>query len=158
MKTNEIKTNVIDNRIVRLNAIIGTKLSSVSKNKREQLKADRCLAKYVVENFDLEDILIPILNDREIGESEVFDIIADRVEELKKKRLVAAKASKKTKTNNSTSKTKEAVSKAGRPVSHKVGDRHPEHDRWVWTEYKPGKFDWRTDEKMKMKAGRHAST
>ena len=25
-----------------------------------------------------------------------------------------------------------------------VGDIHPTHSNWVWTEYKPGKFDWRT--------------
>lgn len=24
-----------------------------------------------------------------------------------------------------------------------VGDIHPTHSNWVWTEYKPGKFDWR---------------
>lgn len=24
-----------------------------------------------------------------------------------------------------------------------VGDIHPKHSDWVWTEYKPGKFDWR---------------
>ena len=27
--------------------------------------------------------------------------------------------------------------------AHKVGDIHP-NGKWVWTEYKPGKFDWRT--------------
>ena len=26
--------------------------------------------------------------------------------------------------------------------AHKVGDVHP-NGKWVWTEYKPGKFDWR---------------
>ena len=26
---------------------------------------------------------------------------------------------------------------------HQVGDIHPKHSDWVWTEYKPGKFDWR---------------
>ena len=26
--------------------------------------------------------------------------------------------------------------------AHQVGDIHP-NGKWVWTEYKPGKFDWR---------------
>lgn len=26
---------------------------------------------------------------------------------------------------------------------HNVGDIH-ENGKWMWTEYKPGKFDWRT--------------
>ena len=26
--------------------------------------------------------------------------------------------------------------------AHQVGDLHP-NGKWVWTEYKPGKFDWR---------------
>ena len=30
--------------------------------------------------------------------------------------------------------------------AHKVGDLHP-NGRWVWTEYSPGKFDWRTVKK-----------
>lgn len=28
-------------------------------------------------------------------------------------------------------------------VTRKVGDIHP-NGKWMWTEYKPGKFDWRT--------------
>ena len=30
--------------------------------------------------------------------------------------------------------------------AHKVGDQHP-NGKWVWTEYKPGKFDWRPPKK-----------
>lgn len=144
MKTLEIK-NVVDERIVRLNEIASIKLlRGIFKNRREQLKEDRCLAKYVIENYDSEDALTAILKDKEVRESEVTDIVAKRVKELKKKRL-AAKTSKKAKTDNSTSEEKEAVSKAGRPTSRKVGDRHPKHPEWLWTEYKPGKFDWRVD-------------
>ena len=32
--------------------------------------------------------------------------------------------------------------------AHQVGDLHP-NGKWVWTEYKPGKFDWRTANKKK---------
>lgn len=28
-------------------------------------------------------------------------------------------------------------------AKYQVGDVHPNHSDWVWTEYKPGKFDWR---------------
>lgn len=34
--------------------------------------------------------------------------------------------------------------------AHKVGDLHP-NGRWVWTEYSPGKFDWRTAKKSALK-------
>ena len=32
--------------------------------------------------------------------------------------------------------------------SKQVGDRHPKQP-WIWTEYKPGKFDWRKDPAQK---------
>lgn len=33
-------------------------------------------------------------------------------------------------------------------AERKVGERHP-NGRWLWTEYKPGKFEWRTDPALK---------
>ena len=33
-------------------------------------------------------------------------------------------------------------------MAHQVGDIHPKHSDWVWTEYKPGKFDWRAVKNM----------
>ena len=36
-------------------------------------------------------------------------------------------------------KKEDVIEKA---VSRKVGDAHP-NGKWIWTEYKPGKFDWR---------------
>ena len=32
-------------------------------------------------------------------------------------------------------------------VQRRIGDIHPQHPDWVWTEYKPGKFDWRISKK-----------
>lgn len=52
----------------------------------------------------------------------------------------ATAAPKTEKTNKTTSEKKERQSK-----KYNVGDRHPEHSDWVYTEYKPGKFDWRKD-------------
>lgn len=40
-------------------------------------------------------------------------------------------------------KNNDVIEKA---VHHKVGDMHP-NGKWVWTEYKPGKFDWRPPKK-----------
>ena len=40
-------------------------------------------------------------------------------------------------------KNNDVIEKA---VQRKVGDMHP-NGKWVWTEYKPGKFDWRPPKK-----------
>lgn len=37
-------------------------------------------------------------------------------------------------------------------VTRKVGDIHP-NGKWMWTEYQPGKFDWRTIPSKKQKTG-----
>lgn len=44
-------------------------------------------------------------------------------------------------------KAKEEVKKETKPAktARKVGDVHPNHPTWVWTEYATGKFDWRTN-------------
>lgn len=39
-------------------------------------------------------------------------------------------------------------------TARKVGDVHPKHPTWVWTEYAPGKFDWRTNPKDKKQGQR----
>jgi hypothetical protein len=54
---------------------------------------------------------------------------------------ITSKASESKKEGKVTSTTKK-TSRAER----KVGDHHPTQP-WVWTEYKPGKFDWRSDKK-----------
>lgn len=33
----------------------------------------------------------------------------------------------------------------GAKTARKVGDVHPKHPTWIWTEYTKGKFDWRTN-------------
>ena len=35
-----------------------------------------------------------------------------------------------------------------------MGDVHPKHPTWVWTEYAKGKFDWRTNPKDKKQGQR----
>lgn len=38
--------------------------------------------------------------------------------------------------------------------AHQVGDIHPQNPNWVWTEYAPGKFDWRTNKKKENKSAK----
>lgn len=57
---------------------------------------------------------------------------------------------KETKKADKTEQPKEKASKTAR----KVGDVHPKHPTWVWTEYAPGKFDWRTNPKDKKQGQR----
>lgn len=38
-------------------------------------------------------------------------------------------------------------------TARKVGDVHPNHPTWIWTEYATGKFDWRTNPSDKKKVG-----
>lgn len=57
---------------------------------------------------------------------------------------------------NGTSYLCKGFTETGKPIwrkdeiekSHQVGDPHPSKP-WVWTEYKPGKFDWRPPKKNK---------
>lgn len=43
-------------------------------------------------------------------------------------------------------------------IARKVGDVHPNHPTWVWTEYATGKFDWRTNPADKKKVGAKPAT
>ena len=60
------------------------------------------------------------------------------------------------KTINGTNYICKGFTEAGKPMwrkdeiekAHQVGDAHPSKP-WVWTEYKPGKFDWRPVKKNK---------
>ena len=173
MKTIEVN-EVMNASIVVLNNIKSKKLSSVGGKKLAQLRTDKHAAEFILANWDNESILRASIKDADKSQEdrtkisdEVLNIwrkrieelkpVAKRVKELKKKRLAAAKTSKKTKADISTSEEKEEVSKAGGPVSRKIGDRHPKHPEWLWTEYKPGKFDWRTDPTLRKKVGRKSA-
>ena len=56
-------------------------------------------------------------------------------------------SSKKQQAQEKSDKTKK---RPGAPKTLKVGDRH-KNGKWLWTEYEPGKFDWRTDPAIKSK-------
>lgn len=56
----------------------------------------------------------------------------------------ATTASENPKVKESTPKKSNADSKK----KYNVGDHHPNHPDWIYTEYKPGKFDWRADKSV----------
>ena len=206
---NSNKDSVMDERIVKMNAILSTKLSAVSKGKREGLKAQKSSCKFLLENWDSEEHLLRFVEDSEMKEEqyELWSIAKSRIdqlqfkkrqeerkkidlkellefkgnpadlsedanqcwailhgfydmdsimqEELKEDELFASameyrkkmiadavKGLKVKKSVKATSEHKEAASKPQKQAKHNVGDLHP-NGKWVWTEYKPGKFDWR---------------
>ena len=70
------------------------------------------------------------------------------------KRLVAETTAEAPKKEEPKKETKKADKepKATKTSGHKVGDVH-KNGKWVWTEYAPGKFDWRTIPSKKQKTG-----
>lgn len=225
----------VDKRIVRLNEIINTKLSSVSSKKRDSLKMAKTAAKYILENWDNAELgdggLKVYLNDDEmrkqneelyqIAESRYWQLVklaAKDIEEkvlkseielsdaeesvlevfvfnygktnteikeevinigatsderydsvlaklqgmglldkkgvthagrkvydclVKKNASAKAETTPKATESKKESKTTSATKKTA-VTARKVGDHHPTKP-WVWTEYAPGKFDWRID-------------
>lgn len=147
---------MMDKRIVRLNQIIATTLSSVSKNKRESVRANKTAAKFILEHWDNAEALIMLTfnPDMQIKCYELYCIAKSRVEQLTPKPEISTKevtknndvatseqAAETTETSNAVENTpKKRTTKS----KHKVGDLHPTND-WAWTEYAPGKFDWRTN-------------
>ena len=206
---NSNKDSVMDERIVKMNAILSTKLSALSKGKREGLKAQKVVCKFLLENWDNEEHLLRFVEDNEmkekqyelwcIGKSRIdqlqfnkrheerkkicfkklsefddyptdlskdawqcwailhgyYDTDSTMQEKLKEDELFASameyrkkmiadavRGLKVKKSVKATSAPKAAASKQQKQTKHNVGDLHP-NGKWVWTEYKPGKFDWR---------------
>lgn len=150
---NSDKNSVMDVRIVKMNAILSTKLSDISKGKREGLKAQKSSCKFLLENWDSEEHLLRFVEDKDIiyTQYELYCIAKSRIDQLQfnkrqdeHKKMIsdAANGLKIKKSVKATSERKEAASKPQKQRKHNVGDLHP-NGKWVWTEYKPGKFDWR---------------
>lgn len=204
-----VNNTVMDERIVKMNAILSTKLSAVSKNKREGLKAQKSSCKYLLENWDDEKNLAHFVGDKEIVETqyELYCIAKSRIDQIRnikrqeerkkidfadlatfkgnpgelskdanqvwailhgyfdtdkvmqdelkedelfvrafeyRKKMLedAVKGLKVKKSVKTTLAAKTAASKQQKQAKHVVGDLHT-NGKWVWTEYKPGKFDWR---------------
>lgn len=206
---NNVNNTVMDERIVEMNAILSTKLSAVSKGKREGLKAQKSICKFLLENWDNEEHLIRFVEDKnvEVKHYELWCICKSRIDQLQfkkrqeerkkidlkelsefkgnpadlskdanqcwailhgyydtdsvmqeklkedelfasameyRKKMIAdaVKELKAKKSVKATSEQKKAASNPQKQAKHNVGDLHP-NGKWMWTEYKPGKFDWR---------------
>lgn len=174
-KEEEFNAPVMDERIVYMNEVLDTKLSSISKSKREDIKAAKAIIKHIFENWDNAEInggLKTLIDDKEvevsqyklwciaksrydqlvakaaaeIEESEKEEEISESEEELKADTTTsetAIEAPETPKAKKDTSKKSKGSSKR-----YNVGDHHPQHPDWIYTEYKPGKFDWRADKSV----------
>ena len=128
-------------------------------SKKETKKA----AQFVLERWDDEEELKRFISDESMKVKcyEVWCIADSRYKQLSYRPEEAPKedtqpkaqktvSKKETKKADKTEQPKEKAAKTAR----KVGDVHPKHPTWVWTEYAPGKFDWRTNPKDKKQGQR----
>lgn len=86
----------------------------------------------------------------EIETEKVFKIVDMKAKKPAQPKAKKTASKKETKKADKTEQPKEKTAKTAR----KVGDVHPKHPTWVWTEYAPGKFDWRTNPKDKKQGQR----
>lgn len=169
METNNFETPVMDERIVKLNELKSVKMASISSKKRPAAKANKAAAQYILENWDNTEMLQKYVNDptSPVESYEVYCIADSRVKQLMieaakienarketEARMKKAASKKETKKADKTEQPKEKTAKTAR----KVGDVHPKHPTWIWTEYTPGKFDWRTNPKDKKQGQRTDKT
>ena len=163
MEDKNFETPAMDERIVKLNELKSVKMAALSKSKRPAAKANKTSAQFVLERWDDEEELKRFISDESMKVEcyEVWCIADSRYKQLSYRPEEAPKedvqpkakktASKKeTKKADKTEQPKEKTTKTAR----KVGDVHPKHPTWVWTEYAPGKFDWRTNPKDKKQGQR----
>lgn len=153
----------MDERIVKLNELKSVKMAALSKNKRPAAKANKTAAQFVLERWDDEEELKRFIADESMKVEcyEVWCIADSRYKQLSYRPEEAPKEdaqpkAKKTASNKETKKadkTEQPKEKAAK-TARKVGDVHPKHPTWVWTEYAPGKFDWRTNPKDKKQGQR----
>lgn len=166
---------VMNQVIVRLNELKSVKMASIFKSKRPAAKFNKEVATYLLDNWDnLEQLKTCQEQMRKDMPhttcTEVMGVYDARVAELQAELDKANKPEKPAETKTAGTKkaeTKTAKSdkpakkqaqeksdktkkRPGAPKTLKVGDRH-KNGKWIWTEYEPGKFDWRTDPAIKAK-------
>ena len=164
---------VMDERILKLNELKAVKMANLSKSKRPAAKEAKELATYILNNWDNLAELKNIKSE-DVKNEDLQNILASRLKNFEDASKAAEKAVKNVekaekapkvktekketkkaapaKANKSDSKKAEPKAKEEKQpkekkaeTARKVGDVHPNHPTWVWTEYKPGKFDWRTN-------------
>lgn len=164
---------VMDERILKLNELKAVKMANLSKGKRPAAKEAKELATYILNNWDNLDELKNIKSE-DVTNEDLQNILASRLKNFedaskaaekavkeaeKAEKAPKAKTEKKETKKAAPAKSKKADSKKAEPkakeekkdepkvakTARKVGDVHPKHPTWVWTEYAEGKFDWRTN-------------
>lgn len=159
----ENNNEVMNQTIVRLNEFKAVKMASLSKGKRPAAKFNKEVATYLLDNWDnleqLKTCAQAMHNDMPEGCEEVMQIYDNRISELEpkqpkakkepkakteKKAAEPAKKSEKKATKAQTKSEDGEKSKRGRKATHYVGEVHPKNPNWVWMEYAPGKFDWKS--------------
>lgn len=164
---------VMDERILKLNELKAVKMANLSKGKRPAAKEAKELATYILNNWDNLAELKNIKSE-DVTNEDLQNILASRLKNFedaskaaekavkeaeKAEKAPKAKTEKKETKKTAPAKSKKADSKKAEPkakeekqpkekpakTARKVGDVHPNHPTWVWTEYKSGKFDWRTN-------------
>lgn len=161
---------VMDERILKLNELKAVKMANLSKGKRPAAKEAKELATYILNNWDNLAELKNIKSE-DVTNEDLQNILASRLKNFEDASKAAEKAVKevekapKAKTEKKETKkaalakapkadskkeepkAKEEVKKETKPAktARKVGDVHPKHPTWIWTEYAEGKFDWRTN-------------
>lgn len=164
---------VMDERILKLNELKAVKMANLSKGKRPAAKEAKELATYILNNWDNLAELKNIKSE-DVTNEDLQNILASRLKNFedaskaaekavkeaeKAEKAPKAKTEKKETKKAAPAKAKKADSKKAEPkakeekkdepkvakTARKVGDVHPKHPTWVWTEYAEGKFDWRTN-------------
>lgn len=164
---------VMDERILKLNELKAVKMANLSKSKRPSAKEAKELATYILNNWDNLAELKNIKSE-DVTNEDLQNILASRLKnfedaskasekavknvekpakapkaktEKKETKKAAPAKAKKADSRKAEPKAKEEVKKETKPakIARKVGDVHPNHPNWIWTEYATGKFDWRTN-------------
>lgn len=164
---------VMDERIVKLNELKAVKMAAISSKKRPAAKEAKELATYILNNWDnlaelkniksedvtnedIQNILTSRLKNFEdaskaaekaVKEAEKVEKAPKAKTEKKETKKAAPAKAKKADSKKAEPKAKEEEQPKAKPAktARKVGDVHPNHPTWVWTEYAEGKFDWRTN-------------
>lgn len=139
-----VANEVVNQSIVTLNEFKNVKLSSISSKKRPEAKENRAIATSVLDNWDNVEVLEKIFCDKEVTNETIKGIVFDRMTALRAAQGIAKLEAEKAKKETFAAKE-----------TKKVGDLH-KNGKWVWTEYAPGKFDWRTRPELKQRPGAKA--
>ena len=142
---------VMDERIVKLNELKAVKMADISSKKRPAAKEAKELAIYILNNWD-NFAELKNIKAEDVVEGDIWNIIVSRLKNFED----ASKASEKAPTKKEAKKADKGEQTKDKPAktARKVGDVHPNHPTWIWTEYKKGKFDWRTNPAYKKQGQR----